>query len=127
MFWSAAVTPVPELPAVMLVAQPTWGVDVGASQLIRQALIGLRNAGVAVLVISEDLDELFAICDRLAVLARGYVLVTDPAGHPVVSAASVKPNARLRLRFGDGEVDAVAQGAGGGKPRAKAAQARLDL
>jgi len=63
----------------------------------------------------------------LAILQRGYVLVTDPAGHPVVSAASVKPNARLRLRFGDGEVDAVAQGSGGGKPRAKAAQARLDL
>jgi simple sugar transport system ATP-binding protein len=55
----------------MLVAQPTWGVDVGASQLIRQALIDLRNAGVAVLVISEDLDELFQICDRLAVLAGG--------------------------------------------------------
>jgi exodeoxyribonuclease VII large subunit len=63
----------------------------------------------------------------LAILQRGYVLVTDPAGHPVVSAASVKPNARLRLRFGDGEVDAVAQGRGGGNPRAKAAQARLDL
>jgi exodeoxyribonuclease VII large subunit len=63
----------------------------------------------------------------LAILQRGYVLVTDPAGHPVVSAASVKPNARLKLRFGDGEVDAVAQGSGGGKPRAKAAQARLDL
>ena len=63
----------------------------------------------------------------LAILQRGYVLVTDPAGHPVVSAASVKPNARLKLRFGDGEVDAVAQGSGGGKPRAKAAQARFDL
>jgi exodeoxyribonuclease VII large subunit len=63
----------------------------------------------------------------LAILQRGYVLVTDPAGHPVVSAASVKPNARLRLRFGDGEIDAVAQGRGGGNPRAKAAQARLDL
>ena len=59
------------LPAMMLVAQPTWGVDIGASQLIRQALIDLRDAGVAVLVISEDLDELFAICDRLAVLASG--------------------------------------------------------
>jgi ABC-type uncharacterized transport system ATPase subunit len=58
-------------PTVMLVAQPTWGVDVGASLLIRQALIELRNAGAAVLVISEDLDELFAICDCLAVLARG--------------------------------------------------------
>jgi simple sugar transport system ATP-binding protein len=59
------------VPQVMLVAQPTWGVDVGASLLIRQALIDLRSAGAAVLVISEDLDELFAICDCLAVLARG--------------------------------------------------------
>jgi general nucleoside transport system ATP-binding protein len=60
-----------QAPKVMLVAQPTWGVDVGASLLIRQALIDLRDAGAAVLVISEELDELFAICDRLAVLARG--------------------------------------------------------
>jgi simple sugar transport system ATP-binding protein len=58
-------------PKVMLVAQPTWGVDIGASMLIRQALIDLRDAGAAVLVISEELDELYAICDRLAVLAGG--------------------------------------------------------
>jgi general nucleoside transport system ATP-binding protein len=63
-------------PKVMLVAQPTWGVDVGASLLIRQALIDLRDAGVAVLVISEELDELFAICDRLAVLAAGRLSMT---------------------------------------------------
>ena len=55
----------------MVVAQPTWGVDVGAAQLIRQSLIDLRDRGVAVLVISEELDELYAICDRLAVLAGG--------------------------------------------------------
>ena len=58
-------------PKVMVVAQPTWGVDIGASQLIRQALIDLRNRGAAVLVISEELDELYSICDRLAVLSRG--------------------------------------------------------
>jgi simple sugar transport system ATP-binding protein len=58
-------------PAVMIVAQPTWGVDVGAAQLIRQALIDLRDRGVALLVLSEELDELFMICDRIAVLARG--------------------------------------------------------
>jgi simple sugar transport system ATP-binding protein len=63
-------------PKVMLVAQPTWGVDVGASLLIRQALIDLRDAGVAVLVISEELDELFTICDRLAVLAAGRLSST---------------------------------------------------
>jgi simple sugar transport system ATP-binding protein len=58
-------------PRVMLAAQPTWGVDVGASAQIRQALIDLRDAGVAVLVVSEELDELFEVCDRIAVIARG--------------------------------------------------------
>ena len=58
-------------PRVMVVAQPTWGVDVGAAMLIRQALIDLRNEGVALLVISEELDELFMICDRIAVIAEG--------------------------------------------------------
>ena len=58
-------------PRIMIVAQPTWGVDVGAAILIRQALIDLRDQGVAVLVISEELDELFMMCDRIAVLASG--------------------------------------------------------
>jgi simple sugar transport system ATP-binding protein len=58
-------------PKIMIVAQPTWGVDVGAAQLIRQALIDLRDQGVAILVISEELEELFMISDRLAVLAEG--------------------------------------------------------
>ncbi len=72
----------------------------------------------------------------LALLQRGYVLVTTPAGVPVTTAASVKPGGRLRLRFGDGEVDAVAQGGAqpaggvqGGAPRGRpgAAQETLDL
>lgn len=58
-------------PKVMVVAQPTWGVDVGASMLIRQAIIDLRDQGVAVLVVSEELDELFMMSDRIAVLADG--------------------------------------------------------
>ena len=56
---------------VMIAAQPTWGVDVGAAAQIRQALIDLAAGGVAVLVVSEELDELFEICDRLAVIAQG--------------------------------------------------------
>ena len=47
--------------------------------LIRQALIDLRNNGVAVLVISEELDELFMISDRIAVIADGRLSVTQPA------------------------------------------------
>src|SRR5450830_1693 len=57
-------------PRVMVLAQPTWGVDIGAAMLIRQAIIDLRDQGVAVLVISEEVDELFMMCDRIAVLAQ---------------------------------------------------------
>jgi simple sugar transport system ATP-binding protein len=58
-------------PQLLVVAQPTWGVDVGAAAFIRQALIDLRTEGTAILVISEELDELFEICDRIAVMANG--------------------------------------------------------
>lgn len=58
-------------PKLLLVAQPTWGVDVGAAAQIRAELITLRDAGCAVLVISEELDELFEISDRMVVIAKG--------------------------------------------------------
>lgn len=58
-------------PRLLVCAQPTWGVDVGAAAFIRQRLIDLRDQGCAVLVISEELDELFEISDRLAVIAKG--------------------------------------------------------
>jgi simple sugar transport system ATP-binding protein len=66
-------------PKVIVVAQPTWGVDIGASMLIRQALIDLRDRGIAVLVISEELDELFMISDRIAVMAQGRLSRAVPA------------------------------------------------
>jgi general nucleoside transport system ATP-binding protein len=66
-------------PQVIIVAQPTWGVDVGASMLIRRSLVDLRDSGVAVLVISEELDELFMICDRLAVIAEGRLSPPVPS------------------------------------------------
>ena len=58
-------------PKVLIVAQPTWGVDVGASAQIRAELVALRDAGCALLIISEELDELFEISDRLVVIAKG--------------------------------------------------------
>ncbi len=60
-------------PALLILSQPTWGVDVGAANLIRQSIIELRNKGTAVLVVSEELDELFEICDRLVVISRGKI------------------------------------------------------
>jgi simple sugar transport system ATP-binding protein len=58
-------------PRVLIAAHPTWGVDVGAALTIHEALIRLRDGGAAVLVVSEDLDELFEICDRIAVMSKG--------------------------------------------------------
>jgi ABC-type uncharacterized transport system ATPase subunit len=58
-------------PKLLIVSQPTWGVDVGASAQIRGEILALRDAGCAVLVVSEELDELFEISDRLHVIAKG--------------------------------------------------------
>jgi general nucleoside transport system ATP-binding protein len=63
-------------PKLLVVAQPTWGVDVGAAAFIRQRLIDLRDEGTAILVISEELEELFEISDRIAVIAEGRLSPT---------------------------------------------------
>lgn len=62
-----------QTPAVLAVAQPTWGVDAGAAAAIHQALVDLASEGSAVLLISQDLDELLALCDRLAVINEGHL------------------------------------------------------
>src|ERR1700731_2344657 len=60
-------------PAVLVVSQPTWGVDAGAAAVIRQALLDLASSGAAVLVTSQDLDELAEITDRIAVMFHGHL------------------------------------------------------
>ena len=65
-------------PKLLVVAQPTWGVDVGAAAFIRQRLIDLRDEGTAILVISEELEELFEISDRIAVIAKGQLSPAKP-------------------------------------------------
>ena len=65
-------------PAVLVVAQPTWGVDTNAAAAIHQALVALAEAGGAVVVISQDLDELLMLSDRMAVLHGGSLSATLP-------------------------------------------------
>lgn len=65
-------------PGVIIVLQPTWGIDAGAAAAIHQAFIDMAAKGVAVLLISQDLDELFAICDHLSVLAEGRLSPPQP-------------------------------------------------
>lgn len=66
-------------PGVLVVSQPTWGVDAGAAATIRQALIDLAQAGSAVVVISQDLEEIFEIADRIAVIHDGHLTPAEPA------------------------------------------------
>ena len=67
-------------PAVLVIDQPTWGVDAGAAALIRQVLVDMAQGGAAVLVISQDLDEIFEIADRIAVISRGELSAAYPVG-----------------------------------------------
>jgi ABC-type uncharacterized transport system ATPase subunit len=65
-------------PVVLIVNQPTWGVDAGAAAVIRQALLDLAAGGAAVLVTSQDLDELAEITDRIAVMFHGRLSAPVP-------------------------------------------------
>jgi simple sugar transport system ATP-binding protein len=67
-------------PSVLVVSQPTWGVDAGAAAAIHQALVDLAAAGSAIVIISQDLDELRTLCDTLAVINMGHLSPARPAG-----------------------------------------------
>ncbi len=58
---------------MLIINQPTWGVDAGAALAIHEAIMGLAQAGAAVMIISQDLDEIFVLADRIAVIAGGRV------------------------------------------------------
>ncbi len=74
-----------QTPGVLIVSQPTWGVDAGAAAAIHRALADLAAKGAAVVIISQDLDELLETTDRLAVIDRG--VLSDPM---VTAQASIE-------------------------------------
>ena len=63
-------------PSVLVINQPTWGVDAGAALAIHEAIMALAAEGAAVVIISQDLDEIFVLADRIAVIAGGHL--SDP-------------------------------------------------
>jgi simple sugar transport system ATP-binding protein len=67
-----APTSVAQPPCLIVAHQPTWGLDIGAVAYVHQQLIAARNAGAAVLLISDDLDEVMALGDRIAVMHAGH-------------------------------------------------------
>jgi len=78
-------------PVVLVVSQPTWGVDAGAAAVIRQALLDLAAGGAAVLVTSQDLDELAEITDRIAVMFHGRL------SEPMVTADATREKLGLLM------------------------------
>ncbi|RYH01403.1 ABC transporter ATP-binding protein [Salipiger sp. IMCC34102] len=66
-------------PRVLVVNQPTWGVDAAAAAAIRQALLSLADDGAAIVVISQDLDELMEVSDRFCALVEGRLSASRPA------------------------------------------------
>jgi ABC-type uncharacterized transport system ATPase subunit len=66
-------------PKVLIINQPTRGVDVGATEYIRQRMLDEREKGTAILLISADLDEVLALSDRVAVMYEGRFMATLPA------------------------------------------------
>ncbi|HYW58338.1 MAG TPA: ABC transporter ATP-binding protein [Polaromonas sp.] len=72
-------------PVLLIVSQPTWGVDVGAAAQIRGEILKLAESGCAVLVVSEELEELFEICDRLYVMAKGELSPSLPRADATVA------------------------------------------
>jgi simple sugar transport system ATP-binding protein len=66
-------------PKVLVVAQPTRGVDVGATEYIHQQMLAMRDEGAAILLISADLDEIRGLSDRIGVLYRGKIVAEKQA------------------------------------------------
>jgi len=90
-------------PSVIVVNQPTWGVDAGAAARIRQALIDLARSGSAVLVISQDLDELFEVSDSICVMHDGQLSAPMP-----IAEATLE---RIGLLMGGADMPAHTKGA----------------
>ncbi|MCX8520783.1 MAG: ATP-binding cassette domain-containing protein, partial [Rhodoferax sp.] len=101
-------------PSLFIVSQPTWGVDVGAAAQIRAAILALRDAGCAVLLVSEELEELFELCDRMQVIARGRLSPSLPIAQASVEKIGVwmsglwEPDAAPASKNSTAEVQHVA-------------------
>ena len=94
-------------PRVLIASQPTRGVDIGATEYINQRLLDQRSAGTATVLISEDLDEVLALSDRIAVLYEGRIMgiVERDAANAeeiglMMAGVEVKPNLLPRPKMG---------------------------
>jgi simple sugar transport system ATP-binding protein len=88
------------VPLLVVAHQPTWGLDIGAVSYVHGQLIEARDAGAAVLVISDDLDEVMVLGDRVAVMHEGHLTEALPANEWTrerigLAMAGAGPNAEV--------------------------------
>jgi len=72
-------------PRILVIAYPTRGLDVAASEFVHRKLLDLRSRGCAILAISDDLEEIFALADRIAVICEGAIMLDLPAATATVA------------------------------------------
>ena len=87
-------------PKVVIAAQPTRGLDVGATEYVRQRLLDQRKAGSAVMLISEDLDEVIALSDRTAVIYGGRIMGIVPTKDVTVEQLGLMMSGALEVKHG---------------------------
>ena len=102
-------------PTLIVANQPTWGLDIGAVAYVHQQLLDAAAAGSAVLVISEDLDEVFALADRIAVMHRGHLGPARPVAQWTLAGiglamAGGEAEAEAGVGVGDGDGAGVGVG-----------------
>jgi ABC-type uncharacterized transport system ATPase subunit len=86
-------------PSILIASQPTWGVDAGAAAIIHRALLRLAKLGAAILVISQDLEELFAISTRIGVIANGRITSPEPVEDLSIDAIGIAMGRKSQRRF----------------------------
>jgi ABC-type uncharacterized transport system ATPase subunit len=87
-------------PRVVIASQPTRGLDVGATEYVRSRLLDQRKAGSAVLLISEDLDEIMALSDRIAVIYAGRIMGVVPTRDITVDQLGLMMSGALEVTHG---------------------------
>lgn len=88
-------------PALLIIAHPTSGLDVGATETIRQLLLAQREHGMAILLISEDLEEILTLSDRVAVIYEGQIMGLLPAKQADMEQIGLMMAGALRLPIGE--------------------------
>ena len=91
-----------ENPSLLVASHPTYGLDVGATEYLRNQLLKRRREGGAVLLVSEDLDEIFELCDRIAVIFQGRFMGILESDDPRMADIGLMMAGTKQIGTGDG-------------------------